>query len=388
MGLFHLVEQDHAVGVAAHRLGELAALLVAHVARGRADEPADAEFFHIFGHVDADHVLFAVEQGLGQRLCQLGFAHARGAQEQKAADGPPGVRNARPAAQDGLAHLLHGLLLPDDPLVQDALETQQLFALALHQLFHRDAGPAGHNAGDLLVGDPVAQKVILRGTGGFGLVLLLGQLLLQLGQAAVFQLGSLVEVVFPLGLFNGGVGLLDLLPDGLQAADAALLVVPPGFHGVVLLAHFGQFFLNGREALGAQGVGLLFQGGLLDLVLHDLAAQIVQLGGHGVHLGADHGAGLVHQVDGFVGQKAVGDVPVGQGGRGDQGAVLNLDTMEHLVALLEPPQDGDGVLYGGLVHQHRLEPALQRGVLLDVLAVFVQGGGADAMQLAPGQKGL
>ena len=62
--------------------------------------------------------------------------------------------------------------------------------------------------------------------------------------------------------------------------------------------------------------------------------------------------------------------------------------MEHLVALLEPPQDGDGVLYGGLVHQHRLEPALQRGVLLDVLAVFVQGGGADAMQLAPGQKGL
>ncbi len=35
-----------------------------------------------------------------------------------------------------------------------------------------------------------------------------------------------------------------------------------------------------------------------------------------------------------------------------------------------------------------LEAALQRGVLLDVLAVFVQRGGADAMQFATRQRGL
>ena len=42
---------------------------------------------------------------------------------------------------------------------------------------------------------------------------------------------------------------------------------------------------------------------------------------------------------------------------------------------------------GGL-DQHRLEAALQGGVLLDVLAVLVEGGGADHAQLAPGQHRL
>ena len=41
-----------------------------------------------------------------------------------------------------------------------------------------------------------------------------------------------------------------------------------------------------------------------------------------------------------------------------------------------------------LADQHRLEPALQRRVLLDVLAVFVQCGRADHAQLAAGQHRL
>src|SRR5438874_2079366 len=42
----------------------------------------------------------------------------------------------------------------------------------------------------------------------------------------------------------------------------------------------------------------------------------------------------------------------------------------------------------GRLDHHRLEPPLQRPVLLDVLPVFVQGRGADALQLAPRQRGL
>src|SRR3954447_13331482 len=53
-----------------------------------------------------------------------------------------------------------------------------------------------------------------------------------------------------------------------------------------------------------------------------------------------------------------------------------------LVALLEPAQDRDGVLRRGLVHQYGLEAALERGVLLDVLAVLVERGGAYGTQLA------
>ena len=54
--------------------------------------------------------------------------------------------------------------------------------------------------------------------------------------------------------------------------------------------------------------------------LHDLAATARPARpGHGVHLGADQGAGLVHQVDGLVRQETVGDVAVGEHGRRDEG---------------------------------------------------------------------
>ena len=66
--LLDLVEQDHRVRLAAHRLGEITAFLVTDVARRRADQPRDGVLLHELGHVDADHRLFGVEQELGERL--------------------------------------------------------------------------------------------------------------------------------------------------------------------------------------------------------------------------------------------------------------------------------------------------------------------------------
>ena len=60
----------------------------------------------------------------------------------------------------------------------------------------------------------------------------------------------------------------------------------------------------------------------------------------------------------------------------------------HLVLLLQAAQDGDRVLHRRLGDEDRLEAARQRRVLLDVLAVFVERGGADAMQLAARQRRL
>ena len=62
--------------------------------------------------------------------------------------------------------------------------------------------------------------------------------------------------------------------------------------------------------------------------------------------------------------------------------------MVDLVALLEAAQDGDGVGRRRLADVHLLEAALQRRVLLDVLAVLVERGGADHAQLAAGQHRL
>ena len=48
----------------------------------------------------------------------------------------------------------------------------------------------------------------------------------------------------------------------------------------------------------------------------------------------------------------------------------------------------DGLLERGLLDHHRLEAALERGVLLDVLAELVERGGADALQLAARERRL
>ena len=72
----------------------------------------------------------------------------------------------------------------------------------------------------------------------------------------------------------------------------------------------------------------------------------------------------------------------------DDGRIGDVDAVMDLVALLQAAQNGDRVLDRGLVHQHLLETSLERRVLLDVLAVLVQGRGADAVQFTAGQRRL
>lgn len=62
--------------------------------------------------------------------------------------------------------------------------------------------------------------------------------------------------------------------------------------------------------------------------------------------------------------------------------------MVALVAVAQTLEDLDGVLHRRLADLHRLEPALECGVLLDVLAVLVEGGGTDGLQLTAGQLRL
>ena len=122
--------------------------------------------------------------------------------------------------------------------------------------------------------------------------------------------------------------------------------------------------------------------------LGDAVVHLVQFGGHGVQLGLDHGAGFIHKVDGLIGQETVGDIPVRQRGGGNQRGVLNFDAVVDLVPLLQTTQNGDGILHGRLIDHNGLETTLQRGVFFDILAVLVQRGGADAVQLAARQHRL
>ena len=59
-----------------------------------------------------------------------------------------------------------------------------------------------------------------------------------------------------------------------------------------------------------------------------------------------------------------------------------------LVSVPDAVQDLDRLLDRRFVNRDRLEAPFQRRVRFDMLAVFFQGGRADALQLAPGQGRL
>ncbi len=74
--------------------------------------------------------------------------------------------------------------------------------------------------------------------------------------------------------------------------------------------------------------------------------------------------------------------------RGDQRGIADADTVVDFVLVLEAAEDRDGVVDGRLLDHHRLEPALERLVLLDVLAILVERRRADRAELAAGERGL
>ena len=83
-----------------------------------------------------------------------------------------------------------------------------------------------------------------------------------------------------------------------------------------------------------------------------------------------HGAGLVEQIDGAVGQAVVAQVPRRQLGRRLERRVGVLHPVVRLVAAAQPGEDADRLLDRRLVDGDLLQPPRQRPVLLDVLVLL------------------
>ncbi len=387
MGFLDLVQQDDLVRPAADGLGQLAALLVADVARRRPDEPADGELLHVLAHVDPDHGAVVIEQEPGQGPGQLGLAHPGRAEEQERADRAIRVAQARPGPPDGIGHGFDRLVLADDPFVQALLHVDELGRLALEQLRHRHAGPGGHDLGnivgvDLLLEHPA--RPIERGDRR-----LLGpEALLELDQGAVLELGCPAVVGLPLDLLDLRLEGLELGLRGPDRPDRILLGLPALLHPAGALLDLAQLALEDLEA-GLRGVVLLLAQGLpLDLELDRPALELVELDRHRVDLHPEPAGRLVDEVDRLVRQEPVGDIAVGHRGRRDEGRIGDPDPVVDLVALAQAAQDRDRLLDAGLVHDDRLEATLEGGVLLDVLAVLVESRRPDRVQLAPGEHRL
>ncbi len=118
------------------------------------------------------------------------------------------------------------------------------------------------------------------------------------------------------------------------------------------------------------------------------SSSVLHVRGQVAALESHPAAGLVDEVDRLVGEVAVGDVAVGQVGGVDQCLVGVPDPVVVLVAGPEPVEDLDRVRHRRLGDLDGLEAPLQGRVLLEVLAVLLERGGAHGLQLAPGQHRL
>ena len=251
--LLDLVEEDHAVGPAADRLGELAALLEADVAGRGADQAGHRVLFLVLRHVDADHGPLVVEEELGQGAGQLGLADAGRPQEDERADGPIRILQPGAGADDRLGHRGDRLVLADDALVQLFLQVQQLLHLAFQQLRHRDAGPAADDLGDVLLVDFFLDEpegaLLAR-----QLLFLFLELAFQGGQLPVLQLGGPRVVAPVLGLLELLAGRFDCLAQIAEPLHRFFLGLPLGFQCLFLLGQVGQLLLQlGQPLLARPG---------------------------------------------------------------------------------------------------------------------------------------
>ena len=339
---------------------------------------------HVFAHVDACHHVLVVEEVFGQGLGKLGLADASGAEEDERTDGAAGVVETGAGAAHGIAHGLDGVVLAHDAAVEFLLQVEQLLLLALGHFLDRDAGPVRDNLGDVFGVDFLLDHgaVALKLVQTFLDFLVLVLLLLDEGVA---DFGHTCVVAFALGLLGLEVQLLDVLLVLLYLLDLGLLGHPLGAEALLGLAQVGELLVNLLELVL---VSLALDSLTFDFELHDGSCGLVECLRHGVALQAQLRGGLVDEVDGLVGQEAVGDIAHRELHGGDDGLVFDADAVVILVALLEAAQNGDGGHLVGFVDHDLLKATFQGLVLLEVLLVLVESGGADGAKLAAGQGRL
>src|ERR1035437_9313910 len=382
MGLLDLVEQEHGIRPAADRLRELPALLEPDVTGRRADEPRDRVLLHVLRHVNAHHRLLVVEEELGESARGFRFAHTGGPEEDERADRTVRILQSRSRAPHRVRDGMHGLGLPHHAAREFGVELREPLLLALHHSRDGNPGPLRNDIGDIICADLLLQEArtarLLRGE----LRLRLAQLRLELRHRAVLDLGRLAEVAGARCPLDFRAGFFDLLLEFADFAERVLLVLPLRPHRRRPLLQLREFALDDGAALLRRRVFLLLQRLPFDLELHHAAFHLVDHLREGVELDAQAAGSLVDEVDGLVRQEAVADITVGERRGGDDRAVGDAHAVMRFVALLEPAQDRDRVLDRRLADVHRLEAPLERSVLLDVLAVFVERGRADDAQLS------
>ena len=115
------------------------------------------------------------------------------------------------------------------------------------------------------------------------------------------QLRHCIQIVGTLGLFHLETQSLDLFAQLARLLHGGFFLLPVKLDALRFLSRFSELLAQPSEPPLAGLVLLLRERRLLDFETERLARELVELLRHRVHFGADHRAGLVHEVDGLVG---------------------------------------------------------------------------------------
>ena len=336
--------------------------------------------FLVFAHVNAHQCRFVVEEVGGQRFGQFGFAHARRTQKQKAADGLFGVLHSRPRAAHGIGNGLNGLVLPNHALVEFFFEIQQFFALALQHFLHGYTRPFGHDFGNISGSYFRTTKERFSSPIGGG-----GGFFFQFRNFTIPNFGHLTVVARALGLVGFEFERVELLFQGTFFVYLLFFHFPLRPQFIAVFVEVGNFFVEAGffffVVFAANGFSFYFQ-------LHHAAVEFVEFFGYRVHFQTQFGRRLVHQINGFVGQKTVGDVTVGEFDGGNNSIVLDAHAVVEFVFFFDTAQNRNGIWHVGFVHQNQLKTPLQSLVFFDVFLVFFKRGGSNGVQFAARQCGF
>ena len=203
-------------------------------------------FFHILAHVKAHHIVLGIEQRFGQRLAQLGFAHPRGAEENKGPQRTRGIGKTGPRAQHGVSYGGDGLILPHHTFMQLLRQRKQFFPFGLQQPRDRYPRPAGHDIRHVVRPDfLLEQRRLCSIRPGFQFP----ELFFQLEQRGILQFGRTVQIIIALRLFYIVTSLLNLFLHLTHGVNGTLFLLPLGAQSFLLRPQICQFILQLLQTL-------------------------------------------------------------------------------------------------------------------------------------------
>ena len=153
MRLLDLVEQDDLIGTAAHGFGERAALLVADIARRRADQPRDRVLLHVLGHVEADHRGLVVEQEAASAFVSSVLPTPVGPRNMNEPIGRLGSCKPARARRTAVATAFTASFWPTTRRASAPPSCSSFSRLAFEHLVDGHAGPARHDLRDVIGAD-------------------------------------------------------------------------------------------------------------------------------------------------------------------------------------------------------------------------------------------